>query len=329
MRAAVIESVGKAVLTTVPDPTPGPREVVVKVAACGLCGTDLHIMQGEFAPTLPVVPGHEFAGEVVAVGTGVTELAAGDRVAVDPSLYCHECRYCRVGHNNMCERWAAIGVTVAGGAAEYAVAPVANCVKLPEHVDVQDAALIEPLSCAVRGYDVLAARMGASVLVYGSGTMGLMMLELAKRTGAARVDVVDVNPGRLATARELGCSAAAAAADELDRPQGWDVVIDATGNAKAIQDGLGRVAKAGTFLQFGVSDYATKVTIEPYRIYNQEITITGSMAVLHSYERAADLFATGIIDPKVFISDRLPLEGYPDALERFAAGVGRKIVVVP
>ncbi|PJE99681.1 alcohol dehydrogenase [Streptomyces carminius] len=329
MRAAVIESVGKAVLTTVPDPTPGPREVVVKVAACGLCGTDLHIMQGEFAPTLPIVPGHEFAGEVVAVGGGVTELAAGDRVAVDPSLYCHECRYCRVGHNNMCERWAAIGVTVAGGAAEYAVAPVANCVKLPEHVDVQDAALIEPLSCAVRGYDVLAARMGANVLVYGSGTMGLMMLELAKRTGAARVDVVDINAGRLATAKELGCTAAAAAADELDRPQGWDVVIDATGNAKAIQDGLGRVAKAGTFLQFGVSDYATKVTIEPYRIYNQEITITGSMAVLHSYERAADLFATGIIDPKVFISDRLPLDSYPDALERFAAGVGRKIVVVP
>ena len=329
MKAAVIESVGKAVVTTVPDPAPGPREVVVEVAACGLCGTDLHILQGEFAPSLPIVPGHEFAGEVVGVGSEVTEVAVGDRVAVDPSLYCHECRYCRSGHNNLCDRWAAIGVTVAGGAAEYAVAPVANCVKLPEHVDVQDAALIEPLSCAVRGYDVLSARMGAHILIYGSGTMGLMMLELAKRTGAASVDVVDVNPERLATAELLGCSGTATGADEFDRPQGWDIVIDATGNAAAIQDGLGRVAKAGTFLQFGVSDYATKATIEPYKIYNQEITITGSMAVLHSYERAAELFATGIIDPKVFISDRLPLESYPEALERFAAGVGRKIVVTP
>jgi 2-desacetyl-2-hydroxyethyl bacteriochlorophyllide A dehydrogenase len=329
MKAAVIESVGKAVVAEVPDPTPGPREVVVEVAACGLCGTDLHILQGEFAPKLPIVPGHEFAGTVVGVGTQVTELSAGDRVAVDPSLYCHECRYCRTGHNNLCERWAAIGVTTAGGAARYAVAPVANCVRLPDHIRTEDAALVEPLSCAVRGYDVLRSRLGAHVLIYGSGTMGLMMLELAKRTGAASVDVVDVNPSRLETARRLGVSAAATTPDELDRPQGWDVVVDATGNAAAIQDGLDRVAKAGTFLQFGVADYATRVTIDPYRIYNQEITITGSMAVLHSFERAAELFANGVLDPEIFISDRLPLDRYPEALAQFAAGVGRKIVVVP
>ncbi|MFI7497608.1 zinc-dependent alcohol dehydrogenase family protein [Streptomyces sp. NPDC049687] len=329
MKAAVIEAPGRVTVTTVPDPTPGPREVVVDVAACGLCGTDLHILQGEFAPTLPVVPGHEFAGEVVGLGSEVTELAVGDRVAVDPSLYCNECRYCRAGRNNLCDRWQAIGVTVAGGAAEYAVAPVANCVRLPDHVDVQDAALIEPLSCAVRGYDVLNSRLGSHVLIYGSGTMGLMMLELAKRTGAASVDVVDVNPERLATAEKLGCSRAAAGADELGRPAGWDVVIDATGNAAAIQDGLERVAKAGTFLQFGVSDYATTATISPYRIYNQEITITGSMAVLHSYERAAELFAAGVLDPQIFISHRLPLAQYPQALEQFAAGQGRKIVVLP
>ena len=329
MKAAVIEAPGKVTVTTVPDPTPGPREVVVDVAACGLCGTDLHILQGEFAPTLPVVPGHEFAGEVVGLGSEVTELATGDRVAVDPSLYCNECRYCRVGRNNLCDRWRAIGVTVAGGAAEYAVAPVANCVRLPDHVDVQDAALIEPLSCAVRGYDVLNSRLGSRVLIYGSGTMGLMMLELAKRTGAASVDVVDINLERLATAEKLGCSQTAVSADELGRPAGWDVVVDATGNAAAIQDGLERVAKAGTFLQFGVADYATRVTIDPYRIYNQEITITGSMAVLHSFERAADLFATGVLDPQVFISHRMPLAQYPQALEQFAAGQGRKIVVLP
>ncbi|MDC2956524.1 zinc-dependent alcohol dehydrogenase family protein [Streptomyces gilvifuscus] len=329
MKAAVIEAPGQVTVITVPDPTPGPREVVVDVAACGLCGTDLHILQGEFAPTLPVIPGHEFAGEIVGLGSEVTELALGDRVAVDPSLYCNECRFCRAGRNNLCDRWQAIGVTVAGGAAEYAVAPVANCVRLPDHVDVQDAALIEPLSCAVRGYDVLNSRLGAHVLIYGSGTMGLMMLELAKRTGAASVDVVDLNPERLATAEKLGCSQAARSADELGRPVGWDVVVDATGNAAAIQDGLERVAKAGTFLQFGVSDYATTATISPYRIYNQEITITGSMAVLHSYERAAELFATGVLDPQIFISHRLPLTQYPQALDQFAAGQGRKIVVLP
>ncbi|MCL2550624.1 MAG: zinc-dependent alcohol dehydrogenase family protein [Actinomycetia bacterium] len=329
MKAAVISSPGVVGIETVDDPTPGTGEVVVQVAACGLCGTDLHILQGEFAPTLPIVPGHEFAGEIVAVGAEVAGLAVGDQVAVDPSLYCHECHYCRIGRNNLCERWNAIGVTVPGGAAEFAAAPAANCIRLPEHISTRDAALIEPLSCAVRGYDVLSARMAAHVLIYGSGTMGLMMLELAKRTGAASVDMVDVNEDRLATARALGCSTTATSAEAIQRPRGWDVVIDATGNAAAIQDGLERVGKGGTFLQFGVADYATRVTIDPYRIYNQEITITGSMAVLHSYERAAELFAGGVLDPEVFISDRLPLVDYAAALQQFKAGQGRKIQVVP
>ena len=329
MKAAVISSPGVVRIESVGDPTPGPRDVVVEVAACGLCGTDLHILQGEFAPTLPIIPGHEFAGEVVALGAEVRDLSVGDRVAADPSLYCHECHYCRLGRNNLCERWAAIGVTAPGGAAEYAVAPAANCVKLPDHVRTMDAALIEPLSCAVRGYDVLRSRLATQVLIYGSGTMGLMMLELAKRTGAAAVDMVDINSDRLETARALGCTNAATSADEIQRPRGWDVVIDATGNQAAIQDALGRVGKGGTYLQFGVSDYAARATIEPYRIYNQEITITGSMAVLHSFERAADLFATGVLDPEVFISDRLPLDDYAAALQQFQAGKGRKIQVLP
>jgi len=123
VKAAVITQPGSVEIATVDDPAPGPREVVVEVAATGLCGTDLHILQGEFAPKLPIIPGHEFAGEVVGRGSEVTELALGDQVAVDPSLYCFECHYCRLGHNNLCERWAAIGVTHPGAAAEYAVAP--------------------------------------------------------------------------------------------------------------------------------------------------------------------------------------------------------------
>jgi 2-desacetyl-2-hydroxyethyl bacteriochlorophyllide A dehydrogenase len=329
MRAAVIRQARQVDVMTLDDPVPGPREVVVEVAACGICGTDLHILAGEFAPSLPIVPGHEFAGVVVATGSDVGEVTVGQHVAVDPSLYCNECHYCRIGHNNLCERWNAIGVTVPGGAAEFAVAPAANCVVLPEGIRLEDAALIEPLSCAIRGYDVLLPRLGAHVLIYGSGTMGLMMLELAKRTGAASVDMVDLNPDRLTVARALGCSATATSAGELDHPRGWEVVIDATGAGAAIQDGLSRVAPGGTFLQFGVASPDTKVSIEPYRIYRQEITITGSMAVLHSFERAADLFATGILDPDVFISDRLPLAGYAEALTRFERGEGRKIQVLP
>lgn len=329
MRAVVIPEKNSVEVTTVDDPAPGDRQVVVEVAGCGICGTDLHILQGEFAPTLPIVPGHEFAGEVVAVGTDAVGFAVGDQVAVDPTLNCGECYQCRLGRFNLCENWRAIGVTDQGGAAEFAVAPLANCVKLPEGVDARDAALIEPLSCAVRGYDVLRMKLAERVLIYGSGTMGLMMLQLAKRSGAGSVDVVDLNEERLKTAVELGCSNAVTNADELDRPRGWDVVIDATGVVAAIQDGIKRVAKAGTFLQFGVTDYDARVEIDPYRIYNEEITITGSMAVNQSYERAAELFLDGVVPPEVFISDRLPLGSYEEALNRMREGKGRKIQVLP
>jgi 2-desacetyl-2-hydroxyethyl bacteriochlorophyllide A dehydrogenase len=329
MKAAIILKPGEISVESVPDPAPGPRDVVVRVAACGICGTDLHILEGEFAPTLPVVPGHEFAGEVVEVGSDVTELRIGDRVAVDPSLHCGECYYCRRARGNLCERWNAIGVTVPGGAAEYVAAPVKNCFKLPDGVDTADAALIEPLSCAVRGFDVLPRDMASHYLIYGAGTMGLMMMELAKRAGAASVSMVDLNPDRLATARLLGCTAAVTSADELDRPRGWDIVVDCTGVVAAIQDGLGRVGRGGTFLQFGVSNEDAKAVIEPYRIYNREITITGSMAVLHSFERAGELFAAGVLKPEVMISDRFPLDEYETALTRFKNGIGRKIQVQP
>jgi len=329
VRAAVIKSPGEVAVETVDDPTPASGEVVVEVAACGLCGTDLHILEGEFAPSLPVIPGHEFAGQVVARDANTLGVSEGDRVAVDPSLYCHQCHYCRIGHNNLCQRWGAIGVTVSGGAAQYVAVPAANCVRLPDHIETADATLIEPLSCAVRGYDVLRSQLGSHVLIYGAGTMGLMMLELAKRVGAVSVDLVDVNPDRLVVARQLGSSNAVTSADQLERPFGWELVVDATGNERAIQDGLGRVAPAGTFLQFGVAAYAARATIEPYKIYNQEITITGAMAVLHSYERAAELFAAGILDPRVFITDRLPLERYAEALDTFRAGKGLKTQVLP
>jgi 2-desacetyl-2-hydroxyethyl bacteriochlorophyllide A dehydrogenase len=332
MKAAVID-VGRVSVESLPDPAPGPREVVVKVAACGICGTDLHIADGEFAPTLPVTPGHEFAGEVVAVGTAVDPavdgVRVGDQVAVDPSLHCGECYFCHRGRGNLCERWAAIGVTATGGAAEFAAAPVANCVVLPDHVRPVDAALIEPLSCAVHGFDVLAPSLGDHYLIYGAGTMGLMMMELAKRAGAASVSMVDLNPARLETASELGCTAAVGSADELERPRGWDVVIDCTGVVAAIEDGLRRVIRGGTFQQFGVADEQAQARFSPFTVYNQEIRIVGSMAVLHSFGRAAQLFAEGVLRPEVMISDRKPLDDYPAALEQFRAGVGRKIQVCP
>ena len=329
MRAVLFTAPGTIELGSLPDPSPGRREVVVAPAAVGLCGTDLHVLDGELARGWPTVPGHELAGEVVALGREVTEVAVGDRVAVDPSLYCGECYWCRRARGNQCERWGSLGVTAPGGAAELVVAPAANCVRLPEHVDLRSATLIEPLACAVRGYDVLRNELAAHVLIYGAGTMGLMMLELAKRTGAATVTVTDVNPVRLEGARAFGCTDAVLSPDEVDRPRGWDVVIDCTGVVAAVEDALSRVGRGGTYLQFGVTDPAATARFSPYRLYSQELTLVGSMAVLHSFERAADLFAAGVLDPEAFLTHRFGLADYAQAVEVFRSGSGRKVQVLP
>ncbi|MFE6691146.1 zinc-dependent alcohol dehydrogenase family protein [Streptomyces sp. NPDC057743] len=332
MRAVVIEEPHRLSVTTVPDPTPGPGEVVVKVAAAGLCGTDVHMLAGEFGPTrYPVVPGHEFAGEVVAVGAGVTDFAAGDAVAADPALYCGACHYCSIGHGNLCERWGTIGITVDGACAEYVSVPVRNCYRLPEGLPLAHAPLIEPLSTIVRGFDIVAPKLGDNFLIYGAGTMGLLYLQVAQRSGAASVSVVDLNEERLAVARKLGADAVATNADALAdaHPRGWEVVTDCTGNVRAIEDGLTRPARGGTFQQFGCAPDQESARFSPFRIYNDEIRIVGSMAILHSYGRAVELLGKGVIDCETMITHRFGLDDYATALETFQKGTGRKLQIVP
>jgi 2-desacetyl-2-hydroxyethyl bacteriochlorophyllide A dehydrogenase len=329
MKAAVITAPGEIAIEEVADPTPGDNDVVVEVAAVGICGTDLHIFEGEFAPKLPIVPGHEMSGTVVAVGKSVTEVKIGDAVAIDPSLHCGECFYCRRARGNLCENWNALGVTYPGAAAQFLLSPKKNIHKLPKNVDLKSAALIEPLSCAVRGFDQLPRNPGSHYLIYGSGTMGLMMAEMAKVNGAASVSIVDLNQDKLKTAKVLGFTNLAKSADEFDQPRGFDVVIDCTGVTEAIKDGLKHVMPGGTFLQFGVANKDAKVEIEPFWVYNKEITIVGSMAVLHSFDRAVELFASGVLNVDVMISDRYSLENYADALTAFKSGKGRKTIVLP
>ncbi|MFI9048385.1 zinc-dependent alcohol dehydrogenase family protein [Streptomyces sp. NPDC053427] len=330
MRAVVIHAPEHYEATTVDDPTPGPGEVVVAPAAVGICGTDVHIVQGEFAPTpYPIIPGHEFTGEIVALGAGVTGLRTGQQVAIDPSLFCGACHYCAIGHGNLCENWGAIGDTVDGAMAEYVKVPAANCYRLPESVDVAQGTLIEPLSCAVRGFDVLPRRLGDHYLIYGAGTMGLMMLQLAKTAGAASLSVVDINRDRLKIAEQLGADATAVSASNLDRPQGWETVIDCTGVIPVIEDGLTRVRRGGTFLQFGVAPSAAKASFSPFRVYNDEITIAGSMAVLHSFGRAVDLMAKGVVDADTMITHSFGLDDFGAALQTFRDGSGRKIQLRP
>ncbi|HYY81730.1 MAG TPA: zinc-dependent alcohol dehydrogenase family protein [Actinomycetes bacterium] len=330
MRAVVVERPGKVGIQRIDDPAPGPREVLVQVDACGICGTDIHILEGELPSTrYPIVPGHEFCGEVVAAGAEVQHLRVGDFVAVDPNLPDGECHYCQAGRENLCENYEAIGVTRAGACAELVAAPAANAFLLPGDLPRAWGTLVEPLSCAVHGFDRLGAKLADHYLIYGAGTMGLLMAQLARRAGAATVEVVDVNEHRLPVAERLGADRTATSAEELDRPRGWEVVIDASGAVRAIEDGLRRVARGGTFLMFGVTPAEAIGTFSPFRIYNEEINVIGSMAVLHSFERARDLLVAGAIDAAAMVTHRMALDSYEEAITTFRRGDGLKTQVVP
>ena len=331
MKALVIEKPNRFAVKTIDDPTPEPDQVVMRVEACGICGTDIHVLRGEFEPTrYPIVPGHEFCGEVVATGHDAGNLKVGDFVAADPSLFDGTCRQCRLGRFNLCENWNAIGVgSVNGACAELVAVPAANAFALPNELPRHWGSLVEPLACGVHGLDLIKVHAADNYLIYGAGTMGLLLAQLVKESGAGSLDMVDTNPKRHLLAKRLAAERIAISADELDRPEGWDVVIDATGAIPAIEDGLRRVARGGTFLVFGVANAQATATFSPFRVYNDEITIVGSMAVLHSFERALALFARGAIDCDALITNRYTLDEYSTAIETFLAGSGLKVQVAP
>jgi 2-desacetyl-2-hydroxyethyl bacteriochlorophyllide A dehydrogenase len=329
MKAILITAPGRTELVDVPEPRPRPRDVVIQVAAAGICGTDLHILDGEYAPSLPITPGHEFAGRVAEVGEDVAELSVGDLVAADPNIPCRECFLCRTGRDNLCERAEAIGVTVPGAMAELVAVPAANCVRLPAATSLDEAALIEPLSCAVHAFDVIRPRLAQSYLILGAGTMGSLMIQLARVAGARSVDVVDPNRARLGSALATGADRAVPSTESLGTPAGYEVVIDCSGVAAAIQDGITRVARGGLFLFFGVSSDEAVIELRPQHVLMNEITLIGSRAVLHSFERAAQLFLAGTVDLSTLVTDVYPLAEFDAAARQFREGRGRKVLVRP
>jgi 2-desacetyl-2-hydroxyethyl bacteriochlorophyllide A dehydrogenase len=315
----------------VPDPAPRPGHAVVQVGACGICGSDLNIAAGLFPPTpFPIVPGHEFAGQVVAVGEGVDWLSAGDRVAVDPSLFCGHCEWCRAGRGNLCDNWGAIGDTVDGACAEYVSVPANNCHHLPDHLSYQQGALAEPLSCAVHALDMLRPRLGETALVVGAGTMGLLTAQLISISGTAAVAVVDRNPARLPLAGELGATLTDTDIGSIvEQAGGFDMVVDASGSPAAMQAAMGGVRKGGRFMVVGVAPPEGTLTISPFEIYNKELTVLGSMAVLDSYSRALKLLAEGTVYVDPLLTHSVSIDGYEDALETVRRGDGVKVQIVP
>jgi threonine dehydrogenase-like Zn-dependent dehydrogenase len=247
---------------------------------------------------------------------------------VDPSLYCGYCRRCRAGRDNLCENWAAIGDTVDGAFAEFVAVPANNAYLLPGHLDAQHGAMAEPLACAVHGLDRLGPVLGDSVVVIGAGTMGLLLLQVLLHAGAGPVAVVDRISERLEVARKLGAAQAVTDADALEGTR-FEVAVDATGVPKAIETAYGLLDRGGRMLVFGVSAADAVISVSPFRVYNDEITITGSMAILRSFGLAVDMLASGAVDPRLLLSEPLPLEQFGEAVDRVRSGQGIKWHIRP
>jgi 2-desacetyl-2-hydroxyethyl bacteriochlorophyllide A dehydrogenase len=329
MKAVVVSAPGNwSVLDDVPAPQPASGEVQVQVKAAGICGSDLHILAGEFPPTpYPIIPGHEFSGVVTAIGDGTADVAIGERVAVDPSLFCGRCRYCRAGRGNLCEAWGAIGDTVNGAFAEYVVAPAQNAHRLPDELSFAAGALVEPLSCVVHGLHRMVMRAGSELLIIGGGTIGLLLLQAARHAGASTVHVVDSDSSRLERAKGFGAERVATDALELvrHRGRGYEYVIEATGVPDASVAALHALDRGGMLLIFGVAPEDAEIPISPFRVYNDEQTILGTMAVLNSFAPAMSTLAAGAVDVERMVSHTFPLEQFDEAVTTMRARHGLKI----
>jgi D-arabinitol dehydrogenase (NADP+) len=319
-----------------PDPEPGPDQVLVRVAACGICGTDQHIFEGSFFPSYPLIGGHELAGEVVALGPQSVETALeeGDRVAVDPSLFCGSCFFCQRAQGNHCLNWNAIGVTRDGGFAEYVVAPTANVYPIGD-MDFEVAAFIEPISCVVYGLQRLKIPVGANALVYGAGPIGLLMLQLVRHGGASSVTVVDLKDEKLSLARSLGAHDAVHAGPHADdalreiSPLGFDVVVDCTGVPPVVEHMFTHARKNGKLLFFGVNPPDARISVSPYEVYARDLEILGSFALRYTFHDAFALLSGGAVDVRPLLSDRFPIEQFPEALALAGSGDAFKVQIQP
>ncbi len=324
-------------VTDLPTPHAGPGELVLRNQVCGVCGTDVHIYHGEPGSAdvnPPVVLGHEYSGEVVEVGEGVTGFAVGDHVTVDPNIYCGHCAYCQNGKKQLCPSMEAIGVTRDGGFAQYSLIPAAQAFKLEPTVPWEAAAMAEPLACCLHGIDLAGIQVGDKVCVVGGGAIGLLMVQLAKLSGASQIVLSEPNEKR----RQVGLQLGANAALDPTRPDaqeafaqvlggGANVVIECVGNVPAVKSAFQFAGKGATVLLFSVPKVAATFDLPLFDVYKKELTIKGSFVNPDTHARAVALINSGKVDFDPIITHRFPLDQLPEAIAMQMSDASIKVVV--
>jgi len=336
MQAARLSQPGTIRVDEVARPAPGPGDVLVRVEATGICGSDRHMFRGEYPTALPVTLGHEFCGIVETAGAGVTRLRPGDRITADPNIGCGHCAACRAGRVNLCSTLQAIGVTRDGGFAEYVVMPEQQAIALPADLDPQHGAFSEPLACCLHGLDVAAIKPGDTVAVLGGGVIGLLMVELARLAGASRVMLSTRQAARRTLALKVGATDVInpSTGDPVEAmrtvaPDGVDVALECAGVPETFRQSLAAVRRGGTAVLFGVMAKGQTVEVEPFDLLFREVRLLPAYLNPHTHRRAAQMIADGVLDLDPLISRTIGLEELPGELAAEPRQGDVKVMVRP
>jgi L-iditol 2-dehydrogenase len=335
MNALLLKEYMQLELVDMPVPEIGPEEVLVRVRACGICGSDVHGLDGSTGRRLPpLVMGHEAAGEVVATGAAVVDLTPGDRVTFDSTVYCGRCFHCTRGEVNLCDRREVLGVSPGpyrrhGAFAEYVAVPRRIMYRLPDSLSYEQAALIEAVSVAVHAVGLTPIRLGDTAVVVGSGMIGLLALQAAKLAGCSRVIVIDPDDTRLKLAREMGATETINP-KQAKTPEGVaDVAIECVGATEPIRTAIATVRKGGAVTLVG--NVAPEVNIHLQSVVTRQIRLQGSCASNGEYPACIELMASGAIKVDSLISAVAPLQegaSWFDRLYRREPGL-MKVILRP
>ncbi|MFZ3151707.1 MAG: zinc-dependent alcohol dehydrogenase family protein [Anaerolineaceae bacterium] len=324
MRAYVLYGKEDMRQENVPIPEISADEVLIKVKACAICGTDPHIYEGRFPAPLPLILGHEFSGKVAKIGANVKFVKPGDRVTADININCGTCYFCRIGQKLHCENIVQLGVHVNGAFAEYIKVPEKNIYILPDEISWVNGAYIEPMACAISGQDRAGIQYGDTVAIIGAGPMGLAHSLLAKLKGAGKVIISELNPVRVQKAKEMGIDVVIDG--KKDDPievvkretagRGADVVIEAVGSGYTYSQTFKLVRKGGTIVVFGAAPADVTIPVSPFEIYSKELKIVSTYAGTYdTFVKAINLLSTKRFDPSQIITTIVDFDHVKEGIE--------------
>lgn len=326
MKQAVFMGKHRMEIKEIPIPDVAPDEVLLKTLGCGVCGTDAHIYEGEIKDAVPpAVIGHEILGEVAAIGENVSGVKEGQRVVVDPFVFCGHCDFCKQGEFRFCLNERFIGYHRTGGFSQYTPAPFSNVYPVPENMDFKQAMLIETLATVMTGVSLFQPQPGKSSLILGAGTVGLLWNQVLKNMLAVTLIQTEVVPERLAKAEKLGADRVLSPEKEdLEKavydlcPHGVDYIVDATGSTDAVAQALPLIKRGGTCMVFGVCPEDERLSLSLYWLFKKQINILGSRRPPREMERAIHILDKGFVDADTIVTGIFPLEDIADTFRMFS-----------